>query len=91
MSVSSVFILLCELTSKIICMSVCVTMSKKVNKIQSPMRKPCFDCLLSVLARDGILLNVFHDANGAFRCSLDVRWKLIRKIQKWLYNLHINP
>ena len=44
-----------------------------------------------MLTRDGILLNDFHDANDAFICSLEIEWKLIRKFQKWLYNLHINP
>ena len=41
-----------------------------------------------MLARDVILLNDFHDANDVFRCSL---WVEIRKFQKWLYNLHMNP
>ena len=40
-------------------------------------------------ARDGTLLNDFHDAMAC----LDVvyEWKSIRKFQKWLYNLHMKP
>ena len=59
-----------KLTSKIICMPVCVTMSQKVYKIQSSMKSRILTDFFSVLARDSILLNDFHDANDAFRCSL---------------------
>ena len=58
--------------------------------MQSPMKSriltDSFQCRPEM---DGILLNDFHDANDAFRCSYE--WKLIRKFQKWLYNLHMNP
>ena len=51
-----------KLTNKTICMSVRV--NANINE------KPCFECFLSVFARDGILLNDFHDTNDAFRCSI---------------------
>ena len=68
MSVSSVFILLSD-QQNYLHVSMCHNVQKKYkNTIIN--EKPCFDCLVSVLARDDILLNDCHNANDAFRCSL---------------------
>ena len=62
-------------------MLLCVTMSKKVYKMQSSTKSRVltyFFFSILVLARDGILLNDFHAKNDAFRCGVYERkiiWK----------------
>ena len=70
MSSSSSFVLLSETDQQIyLHASMCHNVQKSIeNAIING--KSCFDRFLSVLTRDDILLNDFHDANGAFRCSL---------------------
>ena len=66
MSFSSIFVLLSETDQQTyLHASMC-----EVYKMHSSMKSRVLTDFLSVLARDGILLNDFHDANDAFRCSL---------------------
>ena len=70
MSVSSIFVLLSETDQQnYLHASICHNV-QKVYKMQSSMKNHALTDFFSVLARDGILLNDFHDANEAFKCSL---------------------
>ena len=89
MPVSSIFALLSKLTSKIICMLVCVTMSKKSYKMQSSMKSRILTDLFLCWPEMAFFQRIFM--MQMTRLDVVYEWKLIRKFQKWLYNLHMNP
>ena len=68
MSVSSIFVLLSETDQQNYLHATMYHNVKKVYKMQLSMK--CRVLTETVLTRDGILLNEFHDANDAFSCSL---------------------
>ena len=71
MSVSSIFILRSETDQQnYLYVSTCHNFQKVHMYNANINEKPCFDRFLSVLARNDILLNNFHDASDAFRCIL---------------------
>ena len=71
MSVSSSFVLLSETDQQnYLHVSLCHNVQKSYTVNAIINEKPYSDRFLSVLTRDGILLNDFHDANDAFRFIL---------------------
>ena len=70
MSVSILFILWFETDQAKLSACRYVSRCPKKYKNAKINEKPCFDLLLSVFARDDILLSDFHYANARFMCSL---------------------